>query len=83
MSVLEDAIGIKYSDLTHEEREAIDRIKIAFSLLTPQERRGSATDIITDLSVAIVAEMRLAAEEAVDAAMARHDRDSKPDDYEV
>ncbi len=65
MSELEDYIGIKNTDLTRDEKEAVDRIKRAYYLLTTRERHGSPTDIIMDLSVAIACELRLVRAETV------------------
>ncbi len=52
--------GVRYADITPEEREAVARIKSAVHLLSRRERNGSPTDLIEDLSVAIVAELRMA-----------------------
>lgn len=59
-SKLEREVGIMYATLTDEERRAIDRIKQRYDDLTPREKAGSRTDVIMDLSVAIVAEIRKA-----------------------
>lgn len=60
MTPLEASVGIRGVDLTREEREAIDRIKRATSLLSDRERNGSLSDVVTDLGVAIAAELRRA-----------------------
>lgn len=58
MNELEAQIGICYKDLTNEEKAAVDRIKSSYYDLNSREKQGSPTDIIVDLSVAIVNEMR-------------------------
>lgn len=60
-SAVERTAGIRYSETTPKERAAVDRIKSAYHDLTLREKNGSHTDVITDLTVAIVAEMRRAA----------------------
>jgi hypothetical protein len=60
-SELERLVGINYADLTQQEREAVGGIKSRFYDLSQREKTGSPIDIITDLSVAIVAEIRAGA----------------------
>lgn len=60
MSALEDSVGIRFDDLTLDEINAIYRIKFACRLLTEQEREYPLTDVLTELGVAIVAELRRA-----------------------
>lgn len=59
-SKLEREVGIMYADLTDDERRAVDRIRRRYDDMTMREKGGSPTDIIMDLSVAIVAELRKA-----------------------
>jgi hypothetical protein len=58
MTAIEAYYRIRHADLTGEERNAVDRIKRAFGLLSLREQEGSRTDVITDLGVAIAAELR-------------------------
>lgn len=71
-SAIERSVEIGYADLTHDEKESIDRIKFACALLSRRERSGSPTDLITDLSVAIAHELRRSTRgHTVDAALVR------------
>lgn len=58
--------GIRYGEVTIDEKAAIDRIKYSVQLLTIAERNGSLADIITDLSVVIAIELRRAAKKKSD-----------------
>jgi hypothetical protein len=51
---------LKYKDITDDEHAAVFRIRRATVDLPADERRGSPTDLITNLSSAIVAELRRA-----------------------
>jgi hypothetical protein len=44
--------------LTKDEKAAVDRIKMSYYDLSPREKEGSRTDVIMDLSVVIVKELR-------------------------
>jgi hypothetical protein len=55
---LERSVGIRYAEVTPDERRAVDRIKSGYWHMSRRERLGSPSDIVMDLSVAIAAELR-------------------------
>lgn len=64
---IEEYTGIKHSELTGFEETSLEMIRGATNFLTADELRGSLSDVITSLGVAIAHEMRRAATDRMDA----------------